>query len=406
MSEIAIYEYINIDRCTFQHCPFVAANDGCLYAIPHESDRKIIKFNPINHEIEEIRQQNHTSFPAQSQNWSKSVLAENGCIYSIPYNANQFIKFDPVEEKSSLVGQKLEGQWDSGILARNGCIYCLPEEDGCILKLDTWTDRSALLNFCITIFVPYSDLILAGDGCIYCIPFNAQKVMKIDPTDESFSFIGDTFPEKSKWSGGVLASDGCIYCIPYNSTQFLKINIYTHMTSLIGPIILGDLKFRTGTLGRDGCIYATPKHYSHLIKLDPKTDTIHCIGDSLNAEWIGATVAQNEHIYCIPARTDTQHLLCIKSPQPSHTLFTPFFRKFLFNHQHVNCLQYPQIYEYFNRLENKANKQTEFDMNAQRLYPHLLDYSHTLSSPEQKLNIIYNLIRNFPTCVISNLHLR
>jgi hypothetical protein len=56
-------------------------------------------------------------------------IAADGCVYAFPHNACNVLQIDPLSEKVSFVGPRLEGvyKWSGGALGmQDGAIYCVP----------------------------------------------------------------------------------------------------------------------------------------------------------------------------------------------------------------------------------------------------------------------------------------
>eukprot|EP00559_Dactyliosolen_fragilissimus_P005495 CAMPEP_0184872244 /NCGR_PEP_ID=MMETSP0580-20130426/41172_1 /TAXON_ID=1118495 /ORGANISM="Dactyliosolen fragilissimus" /LENGTH=316 /DNA_ID=CAMNT_0027375003 /DNA_START=435 /DNA_END=1385 /DNA_ORIENTATION=+ len=287
----------------------------------------------------------------------------------------------------------------------DGAIYCWNFSDevpASLIKVKPWSNSiSVILKDIDILEESYYGAVVGHDGCIYYIPCDEKRVMKFDPKTKSIAFIGESYTsDDGLWSGGVLGPDGCIYGIPHNASQILKIDVINQSTSLVGPIIEGDDKFFGGVLGKDGCIYAAPWNVDYILKFDPRNNTVQHLQDNHNEldrkTWFLPAVAQDGNIYC---HNNDSSILCINVPSPTHTLFTPYYRRFLYNNyskhskDNDNMMTIDYIREYFNCLDNGTA--TEFDKQGQTLIPYLLDYLPLVCKTE-RVEIMFTLISSFP----------
>merc|ERR1711957_9809 len=62
-----------------------------------------------------------------TEKWKGIVKGSNNCYYCIPYNAEQILKIDPSNDKTTLVGKTHNGDWKwyNGF-AHENFIYCIP----------------------------------------------------------------------------------------------------------------------------------------------------------------------------------------------------------------------------------------------------------------------------------------
>ena len=60
--------------------------------------------------------------------YNGTVAAANGCAYGIPCEARRVIKFNPVDKSITEIRPDFgdEAKWDRGAMTDNGVIYCPP----------------------------------------------------------------------------------------------------------------------------------------------------------------------------------------------------------------------------------------------------------------------------------------
>ena len=70
--------------------------------------------------------------------YNGTVVGIDGCVCGIPYYSKRIMKYDPINDITSLVGEEADEEFcysTDGVLGRNGCIYAL-DKDGRLLKID------------------------------------------------------------------------------------------------------------------------------------------------------------------------------------------------------------------------------------------------------------------------------
>ena len=161
------------------------------------------------------------------------VVGIDGCVYGIPCYSKRVIKYDPINDITSFVGEEDDEYFmcgGNGVLGRDECIYALAGGDQA-LKMDTTNNSHCFVGN--TVESDHADSngrgdgILGIDGCIYWPPANAAQILKYDPHLNLTSLVGDDLGhDENKWSGGCAAPDGVIYCILDRANRFLSIDGY------------------------------------------------------------------------------------------------------------------------------------------------------------------------------------
>ena len=214
-----------------------AAHDGCVYFMPYYADR-IMKLDANN--IDSMSSVRHDLGNDDLGNvvikYIGTVVGIDRCLYGIPHDSTKsIIKYDPINDTASFVGERSDEPFHcggSGVLGRDGCIYVLGKNYRLrVLKIDTTNNSYCFVGNTVEadfICGGWGDPILGIDGCIYWPPQGASRILKYDPYTNQTLMVGDDYGNRdrsnNKWRGGALASDGAIYCIPSNANHILCID--------------------------------------------------------------------------------------------------------------------------------------------------------------------------------------
>jgi hypothetical protein len=253
-------------------------------------------------------------------------IAADGCIYAIPHNAWHVLQIDPVTEKVSFVGPRLEGRfkWHGGAVGmQDGAIYCVPHNSAHVLRIG----RGAKVTL-HGAFGPgehkWHGAAASPDGSIVCVPANANTALVITPgdPDPALQELGDANEIRSgrhlngtnyKYLGGLVGPDGKVYCFPCGSEEVLQVDTQKMTVRTVGPNIreeslerLCQNKWQNGVTSIiDKCLYAIPLAAESLLRIDcskdsPEVTTWYlpspCEGQ---AKWEGGVVSRNGVIYTI-----------------------------------------------------------------------------------------------------------
>ena len=204
------------------------ALNGCRYCMPSDA-RRIMKLDLNNNDV-------MTSVGDDlGHGYDKyigTVVGIDGYVYGIPRHSKRMLKYDPINDSTSFVGEEHAENLDcrgDDTMGRDGCIYALTN-DGRILKIDTTNN-----SHCFSIQLDHDeedgwgwrDPILGIDGCIYWPPYNASHTLKYDPHSNLISLVGDDFgihDEYKKWFGACAASDGIINYLRCSARRVLTID--------------------------------------------------------------------------------------------------------------------------------------------------------------------------------------
>ena len=210
------------------------------------------------------------------------------------------------------------GSYKSGCLANDGCLYYFPDEDLKVLKLDP--NKGECLSFAGEPVENASRIraVRGSDDCIYGIPAvipDKFDVLKFNPVNNCISTMSGKISEalsgRKRYRyivGGVMAEDGNIYAAT-EFGQVLKINVVKNECSFIGRKIYSGDTFGWGSpiIGENKCIYFPPSNHNQVLVFNPSTQEAMLVGDSygnMSMKWLGATLASDGFIYCIPFNAD------------------------------------------------------------------------------------------------------
>jgi len=314
LASISITERIGSDyKGTEKWKGIVKGSNNCYYCIPYNAEQ-ILKIDPSNDKTTLVGKKHDGDLK-----WHNGFAHEN-FIYCIPYFANQFLRFNVITEKSELVGGSLgkgNQKWVSGALANDGCFYCFPYMHQRILKFNPSTGKTQFVSEPINHF-KFSDTIKAKNGHLYSLPSNTGQVLKFNVTTEEFDFIGKTFAGQDlKWRGCVIGIDDNIYGVPHGEKRWLKIDITDDTTSFVSNDLskYGECKYEGGVVGEDDNIYAIPSDANNVIKLNTTTQISSSIGNHYGGygKWCGGVLHSNGYIYCAPC--DNSKVLRIETNQ-------------------------------------------------------------------------------------------
>ena len=216
------------------------ALDVCIYFMLYNEARRIMKLDPNN--IDAMSSVGDDLLGDGEDKYSGMVVSIDGCMYGIPKQSNRIVKYDPINDTTSYVGEEADRDFDcsGGAVGRDGCIYASITGDGRVLKIDTANNVHCFVgNSSVEsnhrFKRGWGDTVLGIDGCIYWPPASARRILKYYPHTNKTSLVGGDFGNKEykyQWyEGGCLASDGIIYCIPHDAERILSIDPWKEYTS-------------------------------------------------------------------------------------------------------------------------------------------------------------------------------
>ena len=236
------------ERGDYRWLSCALALDGCIYFMPGSAHR-IMKLDPNNGDaISSVGDDLGDDWGDRDYDemYRGTVVGIDGCVYGIPHRSKHILKYDPINDTTSFVGEDADGYFvcpGNGALGRDGCIYAFTYGGrvGRVLRIDTTNDAHCIVGNNAEAAEPgfrdegsWGDAILGIDGCIYWPPIFASRTLKYDPHTNQTSLVGDNYGrERIKWYGGSLASDGVIYCVPYNAERILSIDPWKEFTMTV-----------------------------------------------------------------------------------------------------------------------------------------------------------------------------
>ena len=286
---------------------FIDGENGCFYGIPFNA-RRVLQFDKKDKTVKEIG----PDLGRQGWKYVGGIKADSGSIYCIPYfGAECFLKITPMVNQDAEVQilkdkQIQRSRWRKGALAEDGCIYYLPYGDSRILKLDP-NDGDSLSLVGGEIGGGFSAVVLGKDGCIYGI--SMLHIIKFNIVDYSISQKDLDQDEYHDFDGAVLGKDGNIYAANQYG-QILKGDTANNDWGIIGGRIYIDgycHGWGRPLLGDDKCLYFPPACHDRVLTYNPVTQNISFIGESYGTKqykWVGAALASDGYIYCIPYNAD------------------------------------------------------------------------------------------------------
>jgi len=116
-----------------QYNDWIEHKDGHLYTIPLNGS-KVMKVNMTTLSSTTVG----NDLGNEMFKWGSSVLGKDNCIYGIPYNTGRVIRFDPLRNTITMVGEEYDGEhkWCAGCLAADGNIYAAPSCAKKVLKIN------------------------------------------------------------------------------------------------------------------------------------------------------------------------------------------------------------------------------------------------------------------------------
>lgn len=210
------------------------ALDEWIYFMPEFACRRILKVNPEDDTVMSIEIDVGRGLTLGTLLFSGTVAGNDGCVYGIPASLKQIMRFNPVNQTISFVGNEAQEPFycrGNGTLGRDGHIYAA-RMDGSVLKIDVVSNTYSIFENNIheyltlwSLSLGWGAAILGNDGCIYWPPRCSRRTLKFDPETQVISLVGNDYGnEDHKWMGGVVASDGVIYCMPCSANRVLAID--------------------------------------------------------------------------------------------------------------------------------------------------------------------------------------
>lgn len=204
------------------------ALDGCIYFMPAGAHH-ILKLDPNGNDGHGTVSSVGMYLGIADNKYLGTVAGMDGFIYGIPHNDNRIIKYDPVTEVISFLGELEDELFEchGGAVGRDGNIYALMGA-GRILKIDIELCAFSFNYLTSTLLKEgetfgWTNAIAGKDGCIYWVPGDSNRILKYDPQTEHNSFVGELGADEDKWYSGCSTPDGTIYCIPFNALRVLMI---------------------------------------------------------------------------------------------------------------------------------------------------------------------------------------
>jgi hypothetical protein len=255
-------------------------------------------------------------------------IVADGCIYAIPQNAWHVLQIDPVTEKVSFVGPRLQGRfkWYGGVAgSQDGAIYCVPHNSAHVLRIGGGANITLHGDFGLGEHKWHGAAASPdGPGSIVCVPANANTILVITPGDPEpvLLELGDAIKIRTgrhrndgdyKYLGGLAGPNGKVYCFPGASEEVLQVDTQKMTVRPVGPNIYDESlerlcqnKWQNGVASMiDKCVYAIPLAAESLLRIDcskdsPEVTTWHLPSPYKGqAKWEGGVVARNGVIYTI-----------------------------------------------------------------------------------------------------------
>jgi hypothetical protein len=224
------------------------AMDKCIYFMPAHAHR-ILKVNPEDDSVNTVGDDLGEGFK-----YSGAVAVNDGSIFGIPHESSTVIRFDPVTELISSVGEEAEEELlcCTGVLV-NGYIYAASHENHGLIKIDVVNNTYSFVRHSYLVqsqtheYDGWGSAIFGDDGCIYWPPYCSDHILKFDTLTQICSLVGSDFGDTcDKWCGGAVTSNGVIYCIPCSATQILVIDPFKEFTIMLKD----DIEQHPEDLGR------------------------------------------------------------------------------------------------------------------------------------------------------------
>jgi hypothetical protein len=284
----------------------VQGADDCIYGILGNA-RRVVKFNPADKSLKEIGPE----FGLRGITWTCGILAGNGCIYCIPFESlsDKILKIDTVNGTVAAINVNLPERggmcWCSGALVLDGCTYFMPYNARRILKFDPEEESTANVGERLgdqhdemEMNKYYEDMVLGNNGWLYGIPYGSNRIVRFNPADHATSTVGEAITNYFCCKGGVLGRDGFIYVVDDHDGRVLKIDVVNNIYSFVGGNLNLCCLVQSGkiVLGNDGCIYWPPNHASRLLKYDPETQEASLVGYDFRGEgrsWASGAVSSD-----------------------------------------------------------------------------------------------------------------
>ena len=282
----------------------VKGRDNCFYCLPFNAGQ-ILKIDPSN-DLTTLVGEEYDG----CDKWCNG-FAHKDFIYGIPCQSNNFLKCNTKTKTSELVGDDIEdayGKWMSGAVADDGCLYCFPFDHNRILKFNPNDDTTVFVGEKIKGDYKFSGTIKAKNGCLHGIPYFANRVAKFNVATQNVAFIGNDYEGEDKFEDGVEEMNGNIYGVPCAHDNWLKLDIATETTSLICGNLskYGFYKYSGGVVGEDCNVYVIPAYARKVAKFNTTTQKMLEVGNRYDGDykWSGGVLHSNGYIYCAPYRNN------------------------------------------------------------------------------------------------------
>jgi len=193
------------------HYGGILAENGCIYQPPRDTDHILVTNlnNKQTHKIMLCIKKLKMKF-----RYCGCVLHNNGLIYFFPEKNHKVIVLNPLTEKLSFIGNRINGMVYDGAIASDGNIYGFSAYEKGILKIDVKKNHTEMI--CTDMGVPgcYGSK-LGINGKIYGVPGDGNILWEFDVSTQQVTQIAklDEFCE-AKCAGGIVTEDGSIFCIP------------------------------------------------------------------------------------------------------------------------------------------------------------------------------------------------
>ena len=256
---------------------------GCVYKDKiygfMRSANKLLCIDPNLNTIEQIE----LGLSYSGEHHYGGILAKNGCIYQPPRNTNHILVTNlnnNETHKIMLCSEKLsiEFRYCGGVLHNNGFIYIFPEKNGKVIMLDPLTEKFSFIGSRINSMV--FDAAIAPDGNIYGFSAYEKGILKIDVKTQHTKMICTDMGVPGCF-GTKLGINGKLYGVPGDGNVLWQFDVATQQVAEIAKIDeLGEAKCAGGIVTEDGSIFCVPAFGEYIYRITFK-DVKNFISDEL-----------------------------------------------------------------------------------------------------------------------------
>jgi len=265
---------------------------GCVYDDKiygfMRSSNNLLCIDPDSNKIEQIE----LGLSYSGEHHYGGILAKTGCVYQPPRNTNHILVTNlnnNQTHKIMLCSEKLriKFRYCGGVLHNNGLIYFFPEQNGKVIVLDPINEKISFIGSRINSMV--FDAAISADGNIYGFSAYEKGMLKIDVKNQRTKMICTDMGVLGCF-GTKLGINGKLYGIPGDGDILWEFDTFTQEVTEIAKIDeLGKAKCAGGIVTEDGSIFCVPAFGEYIYRITFKDVNTFINNELMHSQYFADT---------------------------------------------------------------------------------------------------------------------